>query len=93
MMMLGNSANGGEVKDPTLYPFFNGTQLSKFEFTSRAMSTIVKHTKKLEDISDVFINEINCSIARNARVEQNIAYLPAPSRMTLVSLIASWETG
>ncbi len=56
------------------------------------MGTIVKHTKKLEYISDVLINEINCPVARNSRVEQNIAYLPAPSRMTLISLIASWET-
>jgi hypothetical protein len=90
--MLGNPANAGEVKDPTLCPFFKGTQLSDFEFTSRAMCTIVEHMKKLEDIGDIFINKIYCFIARNSRVAQNIAYLPAPCRMSLVSLIAFRET-
>jgi hypothetical protein len=49
MMMFGNSANGGEVNDPTIYSFFNGTQLSKFEFASRAVGTHRYAHEKAED--------------------------------------------
>jgi hypothetical protein len=91
MMLLGISTDGGEVNNATFNSFLYGAQLGKFESSCRAMSAIVKYTKELKDIGDVFINKINYANTSNARILQNVVYFPAPSGISILSLIAFRE--